>query len=180
MKHTILIITTLGILFSSLTKAQQITDSIHTVGTNNSNTTTIVSTEYGGIMIPGLWVEFSYEKLSRQHFLKNDEGVIVGIALNPMNHYSFYSPSKKNSENIARFFKWEYDYRVREGFKALKIKENRKDNYIVWKFTENSIDNILLFGVKNKMFTNFLVYTDKWNEQKKIDFLEKTNLLNME
>jgi hypothetical protein len=168
----------LGLLFSSLTSAMQLADSTKTTGSNSSNTTTVLNTDYGVIRIPGMWIKFSYEKESRQHFLKNNDGVIIGVALTPMKLYPFYTSSKSKSEIISDFFKWEYDYRVGAGFKCSKIKENTTDNYIVWKFTEKMIDNVFLYGTKSDLLTNFLVYTDKWGEQKKIDFLEKFYSLN--
>jgi len=173
------VIIVLGLLFSSLTNAMQIADSTQTTGPNSSNTTTLVKTDCGILMIPGLWQEFSYEKVSRQHFLKNNDGVIIGVALTPMKLYPFYSSSISKSKIVAEFFKWEYDYRISAGFKCSKIKENTVDNYIVWKFTEKMIDNVFLYGIKADLLTNYLVYTDKWDEQKKIDFLEETNALNL-
>ncbi len=179
MKNYTLTIIVLGLLFSSLTSAQQLTDSTKTTGPNSSNTTTVLNTDYGVVRIPGLWVKFSYEKESRQHFLKNDEGVILGVALTPMKLYPFYSSSKNNSEIVSEFFKWEFDYRVSAGFNSSKLKENTTDNYIIWKFTEKKVDNVFLYGIKSDLLTNYLVYTDKWDEQKKIDFLEETNSLNV-
>jgi len=179
MKHIKLTTILVVLLFSNLASAIQLSDSTKTTDPNSSNTTTVLNTDYGIIRIPGQWVKFSYEKESRQHFLKNDEGVIIGVALTPMKLYPFYSPSKTKYEIISEFFKWEFDYRVGGGFKSSKIKENTTDNYIVWKFTEKMIDNVFLYGIKSDMLTNYLVYTDKWDEQKKIDFLEKINSLNM-
>ena len=179
MKHIKLTIIVLGVLFSSLTSAIQLADSTKTNGPNSSNTTTVLNTDYGIVRIPGLWVKFRYEKESRQHFLKNDEGVIIGVALTPMKLYPFYSPSKSRSDIVSAFFKWEFDYRVGAGFKSSKIKENTTEKYIIWKFTEKLIDNVSLYGIKSDLLTNYLVYTDKWDEHKKIDFLEKTNSLNI-
>ena len=179
MKQTTFTIIALGLLFSSMTNAIQLADSTKTTGPNSSNTTTVLNTDYGVVRIPGLWIKFSYEKESKQHFLKNDEGVIIGVALTPMKLYPFYPSSKNKFEMVSEFFKWEYDYRVSAGFKSSKIKENATDNYIIWKFTEKIIDNVFLYGVKSDLMTNYLVYTDKWDEQKKIDYLEKINSLNM-
>lgn len=179
MKHIILTTIALCLSFFSLISAQQLPDSTKTISPNNSNTTTVLSTDYGVVRIPGMWVKFSYEKESRQHFLKNDEGVIIGVALTPMKLYPFYSPSMSKSEIVSEFFKWEYEYRVGAGFKSSKIKENTTENYIVWKFTEKKMDNIFLYGIKSDLLLNYLVSTDKWDEQKMIDFLEKTNSLNM-
>ncbi len=174
-----MIIIVLGLLFPSLMSAQQLVDSTKTTGPNSLNTTTILNTDYGEVRIPGLWKEVSYEENSKQRFLKNDEGVIMGVALNPMKLYSFYSPYMNKFEVVSEFFKWEFDYRVGAGFKSSKIKENTTDNYIIWKFTENGIDNVFLYGAKSKLLTNYLIYTDQWSEQKKIDFLENTNSLNI-
>jgi hypothetical protein len=178
MKQIRLTIILLGLFFSSLTSAMQIADSTKTSELNSSNTTTSLQTDYGIVRIPGLWMKFSYEKESRQHFLKDREGVIIGVAMTPMKLYSFYAPSKNRSQIISDFFNWEYEYRVGAGFKCAKIKENKTDNYIIWKFTEKMIDNVFLYGTKSDFLINFLVYTDKWDEKKKIDFLEQFHSLN--
>jgi hypothetical protein len=170
----------LGLLLSNLTSAMQLTDSLKNSEPNSSNTTTVLTTDYGVLRIPGLWMKFNYQKDSRQHFLKNDEGVIIGIALNPMKLYPFYSSSRKKSKIVSDFYKWEYDYRVGAGFKCFQIKENKSENYIIWKFTEKMMDNVFLYGAKSDLLLNFLVYTDKWNEQVKVDFLEKVYSLNRE
>lgn len=174
-KFTIIVF---GLLFSSFTNAMQPTDSTKTTEPNSLNTTTVLNTDYGVVRIPGIWMKFRYEKDSRQHFLKSEDGIIIGVALTPMKLYPFYSSSKNKSEIITDFFKWEYDYRVGAGYKCSKIKENETENYIIWKFTEKGIDNVFLYGTKSDLLSNFLVYTDKWDEQKKIDFLEKFYSLN--
>jgi len=178
MRHIKLISIVLGLLFSSFVSAQQPSDSTKTLGPNSSNTTTVLDTDYGIIRIPGLWEKFSYEKDSRQHFLKNDEGVIIAIALTPMKLYPFYSASKNKSEIVSSFFKWEFDHRISIGFKSSKIKENDTENYILWKFSENNIDNVFLYGVKSNLLINYMVYTNIWSEQKKIEFLEELYELN--
>ena len=178
MKQIKFTIIAFGLLCSSYTNAMQPTDSAKTSKPSSLNTTTVLNTDYGVVRIPGIWMKFNYEKESKQHFLKSEDGVIIGVALTPMKLYPFYSSSKKKSEIVTDFFKWEYDYRVSAGFKCSKIKDNTTENYIVWKFTEKGIDNVFLYGAKSNLLSNFLVYTDKWDEQKKIDFLEKFYSLN--
>lgn len=168
----------LSLLFASLANAANQTDSTKFAGPNSNNTTSVLKTDYGVIRIPGIWSKISYAKDSRQHFMSSPEGVTIGIALTPMKLYPFYSSSKSSTEVISDFFKWEYDYREGAGFKCAKIKENTVANYIIWKFTENKFDNVFLYGIKSDLLCNFLVYTDKWDEQKKIDFLEKLYSLN--
>lgn len=168
----------IGLFISSVSFANNKADNPATSSPDSSNTTTVSKIDTSVIRIPGLWVEFLYDKNSGQHFYKNDEGVIIAIAINPMKTYSFYTSSKSQSEIVVDFFKWEYDYRVSAGFKCNKISQNDTDHFILWKFTENGIDNVFLYGIRSELLTNYLVYTDKWNEQKKITFLEKLNTLN--
>lgn len=142
------------------------------------NTDTAITTDYGIIKVPGKWEVFNYAPDSKQYYLKNSDEIIIAITINPKKTYSFYSSSKTDSETIAAYYKWEYDYRVKNGFNTSKLKEDKKENYIIWKFTEEKLDNVFLYGVKSDYLVNYLVYTDKWAEGKKIEFLEQLYELN--
>lgn len=143
-----------------------------------SNTDTAITTDYGIIKVPGKWEVFNYATDSKQYYLKNSENIIIAITINPKKNYSFYSSSKTDLETVSDYYKWEYDYRVENGFKTSKLKKDKKKNYIIWKFTEKGIDNVFLYGVKSEYLVNYLVYTDQWKEGKKIDFLEQLYELN--
>ena len=142
------------------------------------NTDTAITTDYGIIKVPGKWEVFNYTKDSNQYYLKNSENITIAVAINPKKNYSFYSPKDKDNQTTTAYFKWEYDYRVKHGFKTSKIKQDKKKNFIIWKFNENNIDNVFLYGVKSDYLLNFLVYTDQWEEKEKIAFLENLYELN--
>jgi len=143
-----------------------------------SNTDTEITTDYGKIKIPGKWEVFNYVTDSKQYYLKNSENIIIAITINPKKNYSFYSSSKTDLETVSDYYKWEYDYRVENGFKTSKLKKDKKKNFIIWKFTEKGIDNVFLYGVKSEYLVNYLVYTDQWKEGKKVTFLEQLYELN--
>ena len=63
-------------------------------------------------------------------------------------------------------------------FKTEKLKEDAKSEFIVWKFNDNKLDNVFLFGSVKDNFINLLIYTDIWPEEQKIAFLEKVYQLN--
>lgn len=62
-------------------------------------------------------------------------------------------------------------------FKTKKIKENSKQEYIIWKFNDGKLDNVFLFGSSKDNFRNLMVYTDSWSGDEKLIFLE--NLYNL-
>ena len=139
---------------------------------------TYVKTSAGAIKIPEKWEQLNTEEDSGQTYLKNEEGVVIAIAQNPKRAYPFFKSTKSDFENVKEFYKWDSDYRAENHFKTEKLKENSKSKYVIWKYSEEKIDNVFLFGSSKNNFLNFLVYTNLWNEAEKIKFLEKLYYLN--
>lgn len=79
---------------------------------------------------------------------------------------------------MVAFYKWDSDYREEINFKTVKIKENSKLEYVIWKFNDGKMDNIFLFASVRDNFLNLLIYTDRWNEDEKVTFLENIYKLN--
>jgi len=79
---------------------------------------------------------------------------------------------------VVAFYKWDSDYREEINFKTVKIKENSKLEYVIWKFNDGKMDNIFLFASVRDNFLNLLIYTDRWNEDEKVTFLENIYKLN--
>jgi len=143
-------------------------------------TFSIVKTNSGDVKILGIWEQLNTADDSGQTYLKNKEGVIIAVAQNPKNAYSFFKSTASNFENVKLFYKWDSDFRKENNFKTDKIKEDSKDEYIIWKYNDGKYDNVFLFGSSKNTFLNLLVYTSIWNEEEKILFLEnvyKTNKL---
>ncbi|TAE63061.1 MAG: hypothetical protein EAY77_06095 [Flavobacteriia bacterium] len=140
----------------------------------------IVKTNTGEVKIPGIWEQLNTMDDSGQTYLKNKENIIIAIAQNPKNAYSFFKSTASNFVNVKLFYKWDSDFRKENNFKTDKIKEDSKEEYIIWKFNDGKEDNVFLFGSSENTFLNILVYTSIWNEAEKILFLEnvyKTNKL---
>ncbi|MBA5247867.1 hypothetical protein H1R16_05680 [Marnyiella aurantia] len=139
---------------------------------------TIVNTNSGNVKIPGQWQKLSTEEDSGQTFFVNSEKVIFAVAQNAKKAYPFFTVGKKNFEYVTEFYTWDSDYMIKNNFKTSKIKENPKQEYIIWKYNAGKLDNLFLFGSNKEAFLNLLVYTDKWSENEKILFLEKIYKLN--
>ena len=52
------------------------------------------------------------------------------------------------------------------------------DFILIWKYNDNKLDNVFLFGSTKNCFLNLLVYTNNWDEKEKIKFLENLYQLN--
>ena len=139
---------------------------------------TIVKTKVGEVKIPGTWQEVSSAEDSGQTHLINREGVVIAVARNPMRAYPFYNKKNSAFQNVKAFHKWDADFRAENNFKVGKLKENAKSEYVIWKYNDGKLDNIFLFGATNDNFLNLLVYTDAWDEDRQIKFLEDLYKLN--
>ena len=137
-----------------------------------------LTTNSGEVKIPGEWKQLNKMDDSGQTYLKNNDGVIIAIAKNPQKAYPFYKKDNSDYENVKEFYKWDSNYRKENNFKTEKLKENRKLEYIIWKYNDEKLDNVFLFGTSNENFLNLLVYTNIWNEDEKIKFLENLYEIN--
>lgn len=137
-----------------------------------------LKTNSGEVKIPGNWEQLNKMDDSGQTYLKNKEGVIIAIAQNPKKSYPFFKSNETNYENVRLFYEWDSDYYEENKFKTEKIKENAELEYIIWKYNDKKLDNVFLFGSTKNNFLNLLVYTNKWGEDEKINFLENLFKLN--
>lgn len=144
----------------------------------NATDNTTVNTNTGEVIIPGQWKKLNTTEDSGQTYFTNTDGIILAIAQNPKKAYPFYKSGKSDFENVKLFYTWDSDYMIQNNFKTSKIKENRKSEYIIWKYNDGKLDNVFLFGSIGNNFLNLLVYTDKWNEKEKVLFLENLYHLN--
>ena len=104
-KIVILIAYIITLVSCSSTKPTNNKDKELSLTANNS--TTIFDSQYGVVLIPGVWQPLNYEKSSGQQYYQNTEGVIIAIAKMPKKSYSFYKPSQKNYETTKAFTRWE-------------------------------------------------------------------------
>lgn len=138
----------------------------------------MVKTNTTDVKIPGKWEQLNKMDDSGQTYLKNEEGLIIAVAQNPKKAYPFFKSNKSDFENVKEFYKWDSDYRKENKFPVKKLKEDAKTKYIIWKFEEDNMDNVFLFGSSKENFLNLLVYSNVWKESEKILFLETLYELN--
>lgn len=137
-----------------------------------------VKTNSGELRIAGIWNQLNTMDDSGQTYLKNNDGVIIAVAKNPKKAYPFFKINKSDYQNVVGFYKWDSEYRKENHFKTVKIKENSELAYVIWKYADDKMDNVFLFGSVKENFINLLVYTNSWSEIEKIKFLENTLQLN--
>jgi hypothetical protein len=137
-----------------------------------------VKTKSGIVKIPGKWQQLNTVDDSGQTYLSNKDGITIAIAQNPKKAYSFYKSKESDFENVKSFYLWDSGYYKENKFKTEKIKENTSLEYIIWKYNDNKLDNVFLFGTSKNNFLNLLVYTNNWSEEEKIIFLENLYKLN--
>ena len=135
---------------------------------------TTIKTNTSEVKIPGKWEQLNKMNDSGQIFMKNVDGIIIAIAQNPKKAYPTFKKTETDYENVKLFYKWDSDYYAENKFKTKLLKENSNLEYIIWKYNDNKLDNVFLFGSTKE---NFL-YTDKWSEVEKIIFLEELFKLN--
>ena len=77
---------------------------------------------------------------------------------------------------MRKFYEWDANY-LKELYKGqLKIlTENKEKNYLVWNIAsgQHQVNEYFLFGLKGKIAYNLSVTCDKWDEEKKVKFLEQ-------
>ncbi len=166
MKNIIYIITLL--LISNLILAQE------------TPTITLVDTDTEEIQVLGEWQKLNTTSDSGQRFLMNSDTVIIAVAQNKKIAYPFYEKGISDFELVEKFHQWDTDWLESNNTETKQLKKDKKKEYIIWKYNDGTSDNVFLFGSSKDNFLNLLVYTEKWTEEEKIQFLEQLYELNKE
>jgi len=84
------------------------------------------------------------------------------------------NPQVTQANFVRKFYEWDANYLKEQTNGQLKIVKESKDmNFLIWNLTsEIKLSHYFLFGLKGKIAYNLYVKTDKWNEDKKVKFLE--------
>ncbi len=139
--------------------------------------TLVVISPYGQLKIPGKWTVTSKNTSSNQYFFVDNDSVKIAVALQPWDKFEFSNnDTDVTLDNfVTRFYVWDSNYlSERTGGKPFILKEDRTRRYLIWRLTrENGTSEYFLFGLHGTIAYNLYVVTDKWDEKKKIDFLEK-------
>lgn len=137
--------------------------------------TVVMIFPYGEVKIPGKWTKTSENAVSGQHFFIGLDSVKIAIALQPWDKYEFSNnnPEITQSNFVQKFYEWDANYLKEQTNGHLKVlAENKEKNYLVWRLqSEQGGSDYFLFGLKGKTAFNLNIKTDKWDEEKKVNFL---------
>lgn len=143
----------------------------------NTDRTSVMIFPYGEVKVPGKWTKTSENAVSGQYFFIGQDSSRIAIALQPWDKYEFShnNPDVTPDNFVKKFYEWDANYMKEQTNGLIKIlAENREKNYLVWNLkSERSGNDYYLFGLKGKTAYNLNVKTDKWDEDKKVNFLER-------
>jgi len=131
---------------------------------------------YGEVKVPGKWTNTKRNDVSGQYFFAGRDSTTLAIALQPWNRYEFsYNNAGVTPHNFVRkFYEWDADYLAEHTNGQQKILiENKEKNYLIWNLSnDQDLNSYYLFGLKGKTAYNIMVISKKWDEEKKVTFLE--------
>ncbi|HEY5823955.1 MAG TPA: hypothetical protein VIT44_06315 [Cyclobacteriaceae bacterium] len=139
--------------------------------------TSIMIFPYGEIKVPGKWTKTGDNAVSGQYFYTGQDSVRIAIALQPWDKYEFShnNPEVTTDNFVRKFYEWDANYlREQTGGQLKIIKEDKQNNFLIWNLSNGTRpQDYFLFGLKGKVAYNLNVTTDKWDEGKKVKFLEQ-------
>ncbi len=139
--------------------------------------TSVVIFPHGDVKIPGKWTKTSENDVSGQHFFIGKDSVRVAVALQAWDEFEFSNnnPEVTLDNFVRKFYEWDANYLKEQTKGQLRIvTENKEKNYLIWNLKSGKKQNdYFLFGLKGKTAYNLFVTTERWNEDKKVKFLEQ-------
>ena len=134
---------------------------------------------YGSVSIPGKWNKDHSNMVSGQQFFKNKDSIGIAIAFNSISNYEFNQRGTLTGFQFTKaFYEWDSQYFVNtHGLSRKMIEEDSINHFVIYRVYGNTrqskFDTYFLIGEKNRNVSNFsITYTDKWTEQKKVEFLK--------
>jgi len=145
----------------------------------SKNQTDYFIVPYGSVSIPGKWDKSNYHSVSGQQFFTNKDSIRIAIAFNRFDKYEFNTDgSKKGFEFVKEFYDWDSQFFVDSyGLQRKVLETDSINNFILYQIhgltNETNIDTYFLVGEKNGNVNNLsITITDKWTEEKKVEFLK--------
>jgi len=139
--------------------------------------TSVKVSPLGEVKIPGKWTKTRENEVSGQHFFVGPDSVQITIALVVWDAYEFSHNNREVTRDnfVRRFYEWEGNHLKEKANGQLRIvKESKDKNYLIWNLkNEEGLNVYFLFGLKGETAYNLNVKTTMWDEEKKVNFLER-------
>lgn len=130
----------------------------------------------GYVDIQGKWDKTVYNNYSKQQFFKNIDSVSIAVVIWPQNRYDLYKKREKDITFLKDYYNRNSQFIAEQskGQWSIIKQDSIQQSYIICKFNNDSnVDTYYLYGLINSSFYNLYVKTKNWNEQQKVDFLER-------
>ncbi len=132
---------------------------------------------YGEVKIPGKWTKTKENAISGQHSFIGVDSVRIAVALQPWDKYEFShnNPEVTPDNFVKKFYEWDANYlKEQTGGQLRIVKEDKQKGYLIWNLSNGQIpQDYFLFGLKGKIAHNLSIISDKWDEDRKVKFLEQ-------
>jgi hypothetical protein len=135
------------------------------------NQTTLMIFPFGNVVMPGKWTKYNYNETSRQHYFINADSIAISVTKNPITSYPFYSKELSTLELTREWYKWESDFFSEQGIEILEINSKSEDEFIIWQAKATNVNNMFLYGIKDKIAYNLSVVRGNWSNEERISFL---------
>ena len=139
--------------------------------------TSVMIFPYGEVKIPGKWTKTKENAVSGQYSFIGADSVRIAVALQPWDNYEFsHNNPEVNPDNfVKKFYEWDAKYlKEQTGGQLRIVKEDKQKGYLIWNLSNGPIpQDYFLFGLKGKIAHNLSIISDKWDEDRKVKFLEQ-------
>jgi hypothetical protein len=153
----------------------------------SKNKTDYFFVPFGSVTLPGKWEKTNYNTISRQQFFRNQDSVIIAIAFGRFDKYEFNMDGSESGYNFVKaYYEWDSKYFVdSHGLIRQPLENDSTNNFMIYRIygqiEKGDFDTYFLVGEKNGNISNFSISdTDKWTENKKVDFLKNLFLTKKE
>ena len=165
------------------------------VGCSSYMMTTLVGCEYdekkdvtdyyvyplGQVYIPGKWEKCGYNRVARQQFFINPDGVIISVSFPRPERFEWNRDGAlRGFDFIKAYYEWERDYFDSLGFECSVIEKDIEKRYLIHRFcrgsgSEKEYDTYFLVRMKgDDQYSVFsIAHPVKWSDEETVLFLKK-------
>ena len=168
----------LGALFASCSSTKSTSVIVGGDYDATKDVTTYMVFPYGDVELPGKWDKSQYSQSSHQQFFINQDSVIVAVSFAPYNKYEFnFDGALKGADFLLAYHKWEADFFQEQGLECPLIEMDSTNNYIIYKisgtYSDTVIDSFYLIRESKGAVSSYSIQrTDKWSDDKRLEFLK--------
>lgn len=172
-----IVIVSIGLTWNSCVPSKSISNLYNDTYDITGDITVITIAPYGVVKLPGKWTKYRENSNSGQYFYFNKDSIRIAVALHHWKNFEFSTnhPEVTPENFVRKFYEWDATYLKNQTNGELNIhKEDKELNYLIWRLSSGKeLREYFLFGLKGQIAYNLYINSAKWDEAKKIEFLEQ-------